>query len=132
MRHPNDFGALPPPPAASSPFEERRRREELRTRRTMLIAAGAANAVGGIIIRVNAATISPGAALLIALVVGALIAVAAYRLARRLYGVGAAILAAVLSLLPLVYIGVVVFLCIQASKRLSVPQPPSLVAPYGG
>ena len=128
MQGTNDFGALPPPPVPPVPpapagFEDRRYREELASKRLWLIVAGVSNAVAGILFR--AGSLPPGVSLLIVLVVGIFVIVATFRLAKQLYNTAAGVLCAILMLVPVVYIGVVVFLAVQSAKRLRTPAPPA-------
>jgi hypothetical protein len=110
------FGAVPLPPPPTGTAEGRARLEGLAEKRQMLIVAAILNGVAGAIARV--ATFPRSVVLLAAVAISVFLIVAAVRIANQLFGVGAAIGSAIAMLIPLVWIGVVVLLCVKASRRL--------------
>ena len=109
----------PPPPAPFAPpgaAVDRGWLRDLATRQRMAIIAGILNALGGIVAYSH--VLADGTTLLFELAVGTFVIVAAYRLARKLHGVGSAVLCGIAMLVPIVWIVVLVVLSSKASKQL--------------
>ena len=116
----------PPPPAAATPFasmpyvaapvDDRPALRDLAARQRWAIVAGLANAIGGAL--VYGTTLPSCLGSILTLGVVSFVMFAAFQLARRLYSTGAGIVCAGAMLFPVVWIGVLIFLCSKASKQL--------------